>query len=482
MFKYFVAFLIFCFGPIIAHEQEAFESRYIETMALTFQAFEQQGSESIWPHFHLAGRPTVFHFKNGHVYAFGLKRSSPRWESRLVQQHPLLFCEQYPVALAPLHPAFPVEQQRAFVFSLDHGNDSSFFPLLTFIHERFHLHQFQFFKREKVAKPVSSDYQDVYPLALMELENRLLKQFLEATETKAKMESLKDYLAVSHIRRQQLHPASQMWEDHQQKMEGLADYVSVKTYEVFSYLPQFKAESALLEMRTKKTVGLASLAEDAIKGRHYFVGATLGWALDYCQVPNWKMRIERENISLQALLEEVLFMGDVERQGRLASVQSALNWNQIQADIRQQLDREKREIAQAVQDFEQQEGILVQMGLPSGHLSAGGQNVKTLQIDQAKALWGDTSLSTSQDQSWILRFKAMPLLLEEQNGHRTFKLNPEATIQVDGQKMSLAEIVEKNVSQVPFSSLSLQDEHCELQSTRSGKIVVQDKCVSFLFD
>ncbi len=482
MFKYLV-FILLCFGlRLIAQESNAREIRYIETLALTFQGFEKQESESIWPHFHLSDCPVVFHFKNGHVYAFGLKRASSLWKRNLIQQYPILFCARYPISLAPLQPSFPIEKQRAFVFSLDHGGDSTFFPLLTFIHERFHIHQFQFFKKEKVSQPMVSDYQDVGQFVLMELENCLLSQFLQVGQTEEKIQALKNYLAVSHIRRQQLHEASRIWEDHQQKMEGLADYVSLKTYQVLPYLSDFKAEFTLLEMRQKKTKGLASLAEDGMKGRHYFVGAVLGWALDFCRVSNWKNKIEREPISLYVLLESALKMDESEIQKRFAEVQQNLDQKAIQTRINEQLHQEKIALNEVLQAFEQQEGVIIQMSLPSGRLSTGGRHLKSLQMGYSKALCGDSSLSISQDQAWTVRFKEIPLLFQEHNGNRTFKLNSATILHLDGREIELATIIEQKSAQLKFSSLSLQHPRCELSSKRAGQVIVKDNCVSLLFD
>lgn len=480
MVNYLIILFLLVFSVGFTEEKESIENQYIEALALTFQEYEKEGSEAIWPNFHFTDKPVLFHFQNGHVYAFGLK-NSPLWEKRTIQHHPVLFCAKYPISLAPLQPDFPLEKQRAFVMSLDQGDNQSYFPLLTFIHERFHIHQFQFFKKERVVEGVVADYQNIDLLALMELEHQLLTLFLQANESESKLQHLKNYVAVNQTRRHLLHLDSIQWEDHQQKMEGLADYVSAKTFQIFPHIPNFNAEEYLLEMRKKKDRGLIYSAQDAIKGRHYFVGAVLGWALDFCEVENWKFKIEKENISLQALLENVLPMEKEESQQRLLNVRKLLNVTEIQAKIEQQIEKENKDKAEMLQVFDVQEGVVIKMSTPSGRMSSGGRHQKSCQVDNKKALMQDTSIAVSQDRLWTLRFTSIPLVFEEQNGDRIFKLNSGDILHLDGNEISLQDILQGDHKEVHFREISLKTKHCELISMRPGKLCIEQGTLSFKF-
>ena len=474
MSKYFILLiLLFANCHLIAIEQIDLEKRYIETMALTFQAFTQEESQLIWPGFTLNDRPVVFHFQNGHLYAFGLRAHSPVWERGVIQNIPVLFSSRYPHVLPPLHPAFPMEREKAFVISLDHGQETSFLPLLTFIHERFHLYQFRFFYKEKVVEAELANYQNADLLAWIEIENRLLTSFLQTEDEELKRECLKNYLAVSQIRRQLLHPTSIKWEDHQQKMEGLADYVSLKTFQTFPSIPDFKAEEFLLEMRQRKNSGIVT-TQDALKGRHYFVGATLAWALDFCNVIDWKWRVEKKNVSLHQMLEEALPMSDEEKEARSLHLQQAFDWGVIRQQIEEKLESDSQAKKEIVQAFAAQEGVIIRMGTPSGSMSAGGRHQKSYQVDRQKALIADTSVATSQDQTWTLRFHAIPLIFEEPNGDRLFKLSPDTVLQLNGEEISLHDILEKEQKEHPFLTLSLKHPHCELNSQRAGKLCVEE--------
>lgn len=483
MLKYLILLLLLISSfKASADECPDLEERYIETMVLTFQGFARQGSEPIWPNFHLTDQPAIFHFQNGHVYALGLNSSASLWEKLMIQQFPVLFCSKYFGSLPPLQPAFPIERQRAFVISLDHGNDTGtpFLPLLTFIHERFHIYQFRTFYKEKVVEAEIADYQNADLLAFVELEHRILTSFLQVNEPEIKLQYLKDYLAISHMRRQLIHPHSVKWEDHQQKMEGLADYVSVKAFQIFPYIPHFNAEEFLLKMRQKKNGGVVT-PQDAMKGRHYFVGAVLGWALDFCEVKDWKWRIEKENISLQIMLENILAMNEEEMKKRCLILQETLDWIGIRKQIEQKLESERKEKEKIIQVFTAQEGVVIRMGTPSGHMSSGGTHERIYQVDRKKALVADTSIATSQDQAWTLRFHRIPLIFEEQNGDRMFKLHLHTPLQLNGKQMSLQEILEGYQRELDFISLSLKHEHCELESKRPGKICIEENYISFKF-
>lgn len=461
-----------------------FEQRSIETLALTFQSFEEKGGDPIWPGFKPAGTPAVFHFNNGHVYAFGLKGPLPLWEKRFMNHYPFWYCPSHPASLVPLDPTFRIENQQAFVFCLDHGQEVSDMPLLTFVHERFHLHQFQYFQKGSAGRPMPSDYQTVDQLAWMELENRLLSHYLKTDDRKVKMQCLKDFIAVNKTRRLTMHAASVRWEDHQQMMEGLADYVSVKAFQTFSLIPSFKAEETLLEMREKKTAGNPSLLEDGIKGRHYFVGATLALALDDCGMKDWKKRMEAGSASLQQLLEISIGSDENGRRERAARVKQLFNWAAIRQNIALLLDQEQKEREQMASAFAKQEGVVINIGIPSGHMSAGGRHAKSCALGHGrKILVEDMSTASSEDQSWMLSFKKIPFVIEGQKGDRQFKMKPEAILQVDGNPMTLKTVLQKaSEKELSFSCIAFQTPFCELSSTRPGKITGQGNSLSLVFD
>jgi len=478
-------FSLFSFFSLNASEQDDFEKDAIETMALTFQGFAREGGDSIWPNFDLTDCPVIFHFRNGHAYAYGLKLPSSRWEKLVSHHYPISFCPQFPVSLPLLQPAYPIGRERAFVMSLDQGNlgqdkNAPLLPLLTFIHERFHITQFSSFAKEKVIEPEIADYQNVDLLTWMEMEHKCLISFLQTEEMESRLEALKDYLAISHLRRRSLHSNTIKWEDHQQKMEGLADYASVKTFQVFCPTRNFNGEACLLTMRQKKNKGIVHM-QDALKGRHYFVGAVMGWALDFCQVKEWKMEVEKEGVSLYTLMEKALPMSEEEREKRFLQLQMSMEFNEIRHQIEQKRGKERDEGKKIMRSFLNQKGILIHMGTPSGPMSGGGTHQKMYQIDHKKLLTQDKSKAMTEDQLWTLNFHAIPFVLEEQNGDRFFKLDSQTILLVDGREISLENIFAEERKEHLFQSLSLKHPYCELDARRGGKIVVEEKEIHFKF-
>lgn len=465
LFLIFVSFSI----PLFAD----FEQQSIEKLALTFRAFEEKGSDQIWPGFNPGETPAVFHFSNGHLYGFGLQGECPLWEKKLVKGQKVLFCPSHPANLTPLDPSFSIENQKAFIFSLDHENDHSDLPLFTFIHEHFHTHQFKYFKNIGGGRPIAADYQTADQLGLIELENRLLTQYL-LTGTK---DRLKDYVAVNQSRRMHMHPSSIAWEDNQQRMEGLADYVSVKTFAEFPVTSFSDPKMAILVMREKKTVGSPSLVEDAIKGRHYFVGAVIALALDEMGI-SWKDRIAEGNISLQKLLENSLGVPT----NHLTSIMKQFNWNEIKVKIDLELQQQNQVKEQLLSEFDRQEGIRMSILMPKGPMATGGRHEKSCRIDDRhKILVKDISVSTTQDQTWQLSFKEIPFLIEDQKGNRFFKIDRNLILLIDGEKFDLRQILTRDQI-LPFTSLFFQNESCELQSNKSGKIIVQDGALTLVFN
>ena len=314
---------------------------------------------------------------------------------------------------------------------------------------------------------------------MQELENRLLIDYLQ----QGKSDCLRDFIAVNQSRRLKMHRETIRWEDHQQKMEGLADYVSLRAFEAFPILPMFDVKKALLHMREKKTIGLPSLLQDAVKGRHYFVGAVLAFALDAYGVSDWKTKVETENASLQQLLERVLATDSKRVMERFKQIKQRAGWNEIVHGIAQTLAKEKKEQEEWKVKFDTLEGVTIYFQRPSGHMSAGGKHGQSCQLDPfRKILAEDDSTANGQDESWVLRFKKIPLVIENKRGERWFKLEPTLILEVDGKSYQLKEMMLRSSSHMPFSTLSFVHSTCEFHASRPGRLVVQKDGIAILFD
>lgn len=467
MYKYLI--VLFCLVAysvtLFSVEIEENEKKQVELLASTLESFESKEVEKIWPRFDLKTIPTIIHFKNEHIYAFGWN-SNDKWDKHPIHGQTAHFSskDHWGLTKVMMHPGFMVEGQKAFIFGLNTEIKDTSIPIITFVHERFHLHQFAHFNREDEKRSGYSKEWDEQNQIYIGMENHLLTQFLQTKDN----EFLKDFLAINQTRQSLLDPASAAWEDIQQRMEGLADYVSLKTFEVFPLLKSFSAEAAVLKLRQGKTGSHYSLVNDAIKGRHYFVGSVLGFALDHCQA-DWKLQAEK-GMALRQLLARALPLSDQNIQERVKKIKNSAEYDRISQTIQSKLSEEKREIDAIVQAFDSHEGVCVHLGRPMQSFSGGGKNQKSIHVGKGQtALTHDTSFASSKDSRWKLRFKDIPIIFENGNGGKIFKVEEKTIFEINNKEMSLQELVGQTQS-IQFTSLKFQDQHCEFSSDLNGSV------------
>lgn len=483
MFRYIhlllcVAYLMYA---LPSFTKEEFEDKQINTLASVLESYQTNKKASIWPEFDLNDIPSMVHFKNGHIYSFNLATSN-EWEKVSIGTREIPFTDkdQWGITSLMMHPSYPIDGEDTFVFSLDTNPNQSALnlPLVTFVHERFHLHQFEHFDRTDERSAMYANEWDEENQILIGLENWLLIQFLSENSIENKKERLKDFLAINHKRVSLLKESSIKWEDLQQRMEGLADYVSLKTFDIFPLLDFFHVENALLEMRAKKTGGDVSLVSDAIKSRHYFVGSTLGFALDLCGA-DWKERTQNGE-SLKSLLAEALPQTSQEMQNRIDLLISSQQFEGISRTIQSQLANEKNQLASLLNAFDESKGISVFLGRPMLPISGGGKNRKNCHLGNGFSLAvEDSSFSSTEDQQWRLRFNEVPYVVENPAGGRAFKIDDTTNLVIDDKATSLKNLIVENVT---FKKLSIQDSHCEFSTELPGSIHVYEESIYIEFE
>ncbi len=169
------------------------------------------------------------------------------------------------------------------------------------VHERFHVYQIQYFESEKssgqevegeMAYPESENSENI---ALMQLEELVLLDFMKALDGNAHAEAtaqLKTFIAINKQRRKLLSHSSLVWEARQQIVEGLADYAAAKNLDVFAYFGERTGQKHILNTMQRYAQD-DDINERAPKWRHYGVGASLGYALDFLNVNHWKKNVEQ---------------------------------------------------------------------------------------------------------------------------------------------------------------------------------------------
>lgn len=456
-FIYLIFVISISFNCLTAHELQD-----VKLVAQTIQHLSHPMDE-IWPGFILSDTPTVIHFKNGHAYAFNSPQLAGKWEARNIADIPYYYAsEQRELVQIPLHPQYKLAGIPAFVFSMDHGGAADL-SLLTLVHERFHIHQFKNFTPIKGEAKYMDQY-DLANLALIELENRILQQFLLSQTSGSKQHYLQQYVAVAETRRASLHPASLKWEDHLQRMEGMADYVSVKTYQVLGLLDPFDSAQKLLEMRAKKKG--PSLYQDTTRGRHYFVGAALGLALDFYHVDHWKTNVTEGTQSLHQLLANAMPMDKLEQKVRVAAAIKEFDYTTIHDQLGKLLDLEDQQFQEAQQAFARQEGIAICVTMPHQHSTSGGRHTKSYQFEKEQFYFEESSTSITQDNCWKLELQKAPIVRETKDGSRTFKIQAKTQISLDERTYALQEIT----GPLPFKTLLFKDPHGQFETSLPGTI------------
>lgn len=469
MFKCLAALLLI---SSVAFSEDQ-ETRLIQTLATVFEEYEKPTSDEIWPGFTLNQTPSIFHFSNGHLYGFHLQ-TKDGWETQQLGGKQVWFRSQDPwgVVKVMMHPSFSIDGQQAFIFGLNPKGHATL-PIFTFVHERFHLHQFKHFNRDEERTANYLDEWNEENQILVGVENWLLFQFLSHNDNSAeRREDLKNFVAVNKTRVKKMAKSSITWEDLQQRMEGLADYVSLKTFVVHPIFEAYQPESMLLHMKDKKHGAEYSILNDTLKDRHYFVGATLGLALDFCGA-KWKHEVEK-GTPLRIILEKTLQMQTRDFEERFVKLKASPEYAKIKSEVEAALAVERKEKDRLRTAFKGTKGICVTLNNPHQPTSGGGQRHKARYLGDGEVICiRDTSYSSSQDSLWRLKFNAIPYIFEGKKGGRTFKLEPELTINLNGKECQIAELLDQ-VDPVLFSSLSWKGQHCEFSTELPGRLYAQD--------
>jgi hypothetical protein len=437
-------------------------------------------NEEVWPGYELSSLPMVIHFRNGHIYAFNFESKNPNWTQISVNGHSVLFSERdaWGVSKVPMHPAFPVDGEPAFVFSIDDDPMDPYLPFIILVHERFHLYQFgNFAMEEEYVEYVDHFNRD--NLALMKLEEALLKAFLKSN-FEQRTEIIKDFLAVNQERQRYLTPSSKGWEDHQQRMEGLADYVSVKLFDVNPLIPIFSSQQHILSTMGGQDDN--SIVAHAIKWRHYAVGSILGYALDHLNVEHWKEQVGYDARSMIAILNETLPLSEQERQMRLEKVKEAYHFDEIQEKAVASLDAYQKTVADLLNEYQASDGIAIRIASPPRQgISGGGDSEKSYHLDSGSMLLVDNnSVDTSTDLSWRMRLSRAPFVFQG-NGTKEFKADPDIEVKVDNKQYKLKDL-QKMKADIAFSTIAWHDDKCEFNARIPGVIRSQQGRINILFN
>lgn len=468
--------VLFFYSNLFAGEKETIESvdQLIKENTLR--------GEKVWPGFDLSEAPIMISFNNGHVYAFNLKSNNPAWKVITVgKDSKVLYTEKdyWGLSKTAMNPHLPIDGQVAYAFNLDQPGQTleKLFEIL--VHERFHRYQFKHFPMEQYGGRYVDDF-NVANLTLMQMEEMALAQFFQAAgHPELQKEYLLDFAAINQTRRAFIKDISVLWEDHQQAMEGLADYVSFKTFDELRVFKPYDGNKKLKEM-LKLYAEDPNITERAVKWRHYGVGAAMGYALDFLKIEGWKSEIER-GASMATLIDQAMNLTPDEINERMGSIEISYDYQAVHTQIGKTVAAYQKELKDLDTAYQKQEGIAIQIGRPRrASISGGGLTARTLYLANGSTIsLQDTSLMTNIENNWRLELKDIPFVFQNHAGIREFKIDSACDVIIDGKSYKLTELFSSNAT-VPFEKIEVKGKSCQFKSEKNrgelsiynGKVII----------
>jgi hypothetical protein len=440
------------------------EREKIELVASRYQVEQAK----TWPTLSWQESPLIVTFDNGHIYALGLKTNNPAWTEISMGKTTVLYTEKDQWGLSQVHlqPWFEIEGQKAFVYRMGNRTPPKD-DATTLAHERFHRHQMEHFDPGSMGE--SRDHMDIENLTWSEIEDELFRSFLSA-KGEQKKQILRDIAAVHGWRRSIISKETRGWEDNQMKMEGLADYVGTHLY---------GGGESLLRMHPEDHRD--GIVDEAIKWRHYLAGATLGYALDSLNVPNWKEQIE-EGQSLSDLLINALPLSQKERSARLDNVKNRLSYAKRRKAMANRIRDYQKELNAVYRDYDQQKGVKLLLDHPPVAISGGGSNLKLYYLaDGSTVNIDDESVSTTRDGKWKFSTHNAAHLFQHKDGFREVKLSQDARVTLDHISLSLPDVL-KSARKYTFDSLKIDGLEASFESQdHPGELVSDGRTIQVTF-
>lgn len=446
------------------------EKQTIQSVNQLIQESHEKKAEAVWPGFDLTTSPILITFGNGHIYAFNLKSTNPQWKKITVAGIPVLFSEtdHWGLSKSAMNPQFPIEGQNAYAFNLDQAEDNiqKIFEIL--VHERFHRYQFEHFPMEHLKGNYLDDL-NIDNLTLMQMEEMALANFFQASGDQ-KREFLLDFAAINQTRRAILKKASVRWEDHQQVMEGLADYVSFKIFDVLKIFDQYEGNNKLKTM-LERYAQSPEISERAVKWRHYGVGAAMGYGLDFLQVKGWKHKVEK-GASMTALMDQAVHLTPAEINERMGFVEVAYNVKAVREKVSRTVANYQKNMDDLAAAYDKLEGIPIQVGRPKkSSISGGGFTARTLYLaDGSTISLQDTSMMTNVENTWCLELQEVPFVFQNYAGEREFKIELDLQVTLDGKIYALRDLVETQAN-LSFDKIELKGKSCRFTSVNASGVI-----------
>lgn len=419
-----------------------------------YKEYAQSQARS-WPSYEWKQAPLIVRFQSGTIYGAGLDEQEG-WDTRDGAWR-TAHNDSWGVERAPMQPWFPIEGKEGFSYQMSVSKD----PLQDVVilaHERFHRYQTENFASRDPG--MSEDHLNIEALSWASIEDELYREALISPDR----ETLRDLAAAITYRRSVLTENSLLWEDHQMRIEGLADYTATKL---------FDGKERLLKMHPLKEREGAFI-DEAIQWRHYMSGASLGYALDELQVKEWKERVERGEALVPLFLESIS-LNKKELNQRVKNLRRKKREGERIKRMKERVNSYKQEVEHLYQKYEAEQGMPLLLDRPPASISGGGSNEKLLFLPEGGTLGvKDSSKAVTEDGAWKFETKNCSHLFQYPTGHREVKLGGEVEVLVDGNKMEMPSL-EDGPKEFLFTRLEIKSLHAELTSSKHKGVLVFEK-------
>lgn len=338
-----------------------------------------------------------------------------------------------------LDPEYKIDNQSIFVMKYQ---DS-----FTFVHELFHR-----FQKDRFEFAREASYPDLYNpknQALMQIEEEILLKYARSPSNEIR----DDYLLIRQFRMSKLDKASIHFEDKEERLEGLANYVAMKVTQ------NNKPIVTMLEGLVKDR----NVIDKSLKWRFYATGALLGEMLDK-ENPDWKEGVAHS--SLFGLLEVK------KDEGRLNALLANYRYSEKVKQMSLQLEKIQTGISRLRKDFETSSGQEIFLRFASSP-SSGGTVQKILALSQNEKVALKESGRT-ECLEWTLETNQIPFIFNTKEG-LILKFN--GFLEMDGKEVDLNTIK----SPVAFKKIAWNDQQSRFRSKKEGILIPHGKSFEISF-
>ncbi len=501
--------LIFFFNSLVLSKPKLSEKKLILLKVVTSIHFTfEQCAKTIWPGYDLSSQPYIAYWPQAFVLYLNGRRAPAQFEPYpedwpALPNRAFIHYGGYDDLVGQFASNVCIDSVVTFAMGLPEtllfsAERPAFMLLGSTIHEGFHQFQHDHFGEIPWAREEWYPILSVPNTALASLEMHILRQAITAmfNGQHQRLKNLaRQFVAVREYRWRQAPPFVKKYEQGQEINEGTARYVEMKAMECFlnldttriqndlfkelkNELSGMTIEQLLLNDMYDRLSGLAVAPGDMPRNRIYPVGAALGFLLDRLGI-DWKMKFQAagSRVSFSGLLKQFFKMDSATFPQLLSQARAEFHYAKIEQAARQLTEHYLSEYRQALEKFNQQQGLCVEVEVSSNGLQRfrSTKDKKWLVENGKKQLalhYNLYALKSLTGSRFELELKDCAVF--EQNDWKKrrkkviFYCADSPTVLADTVRIDLQTSVEKR-----FQTLRLNGARLKLQAEQSGKIVLK---------